>query len=319
MNTLAALALFAVFLILLLVMVRLSIRLGIAGVRSTIVLAVPVAALPALALSGAYLISRLGAPVTGIIAAKSEHLEIGQRGLAPRVTHRLVVTVADPDMREAFKLDPRIRFGNLTFEVNEQRFDALRDGDRIAMRELKLLGLRIARFEDEPWWDIAPGRLKGFIPPSDGELRTSSARITAVRTVRDAYVSAWFADSGQGTSHALLKQPYEEVRFQFATSSGADIATLDRVDEGSAGSMQPGMSVPVHYRDGRPREAQLAIGRRTYAARNAWTYWSEDFAVLLSAAGLLTAASLLLQRRRRLQGIVARAAPPTHRSEAKSS
>lgn len=252
-NLLAAIASFCLLPLLVLLAAR-------AGARTALVAVAVLAA----ALMGARL---LGSPVEGVITGKTETLVLASSGLAPTVSHELALTVVDKTSRTTGAIEP------LTFDVTERLFDAVREGEPIRLHLLELGPLKWARLDAEPWWDLAPGRLERWLPAPDGSV-SAVATITSVRTVRDAYVIPWFSGSAAQAARVRLPQPYDEISFQFAKEPGARITTLDRIDAGSAQSLQPGSSVVVRYPPGRPRLARMLVGERTFRWRNRWSYWS---------------------------------------------
>lgn len=308
MNTLAAVGLFGLFLLILLIAVRLSIALLRAGVPAWLAVLATLLSVPAIAASGAFGISRFGERQQGTITGKSEVLEVSDQGLTPRVTHRLIVSVASAELARTQQslasknlLFKRVRrAADLDFDVNENRYDALKLGDTVALREFRWGGLQIARFEDEPWWNIAPGRFERFLPNwHPGSIDVSAtARITSVRTVHEAREVSLLASSADGGVRTALRQPYDEVGIQFLTGNGAQILTLDRIDSGSAGQLEPGMAVLVHYPSYRPRSARLTAGRRDFEARNALEYWGENVAGFLAAMAITVIAFWLVRRYR---------------------
>jgi hypothetical protein len=213
-------------------------------------------------------------PIVGVVTGKSEILDISTRGLAPRVTHRLVLIAAvSPTIASA----PPQYADSLQFDVDESLYDSVREGERIALHRLRLGPLSYARLNAAAWWNFAPGRLEGWLPQLHaGAPVLARARILSVRTVLDAYVYSWVSLVDQGTVHTALSEPYEEIRVRWSTAQGAQIVALDRIDAGSAGALAPGMWVSVTYPQDRPRTARLVAGQRTFVWRNARNYWGGE-------------------------------------------
>jgi hypothetical protein len=254
----------------------------------------------ALALAAAVGISGHATPIRGAIVGKNEYLSIDDTGLTPSVLRRFTLTVADPRMQLHYLRLPMR--GNWEVDIDEQRYDALRTGQFVAIHEWTLGPLKIARLDDMPWWDLAPGlfdRLAdafGRPPDSGGIVVRESATVLAVRTVRDAYPLSFLAGGSTGGEHIILKQPYDEVRLQVRTADGREAIALDRVDAGSVGTLVPGIRVAVTYPVNRPRMAQLVSGTRQHAARNPLDYWNTEsigFVVFCAVIGV----AYLLRRR----------------------
>ncbi len=253
----------------------------------------------------------LSRSVAGQVLGKSEILEVANLGLNPGVVHRLRITVSlDTTGRNAVPESvaarrargphvnpPKLAVDVVFCEVGARLFDSVRPGDRIELYTLNVGPLRFAQPVAEPWWHIGRGLLPHFLSWSSdtGPITSVRALVTEVRTIRDAYVFS-SNTGGSGTAwHVTLPQPYDEVRFRFATARGAEILTLDRVDAGSAGALIPGTSLEVRYPADEPRAARLVIGRRDYASHNARVFWSGLIIVVLIGAFVLT----LLERARR--------------------
>ncbi len=299
MNVVAAVALFGFIMVLTPLCIRMAIaagRVGRGGLGGWIGLSIVLGIVPALLCGGAYWVSRRGFPQEGVVTGKSDTLEISDLGLAPSVNHRLVLSIAtDHAVESASSANPRTAFferlrrprANLEFDVDERLYDAVRQDEIMHLHSVRWGPLIFARLDAEPWWNIAPGRLERLLPlHARGPLRTAQARITGVRTVRDAYETSLLAAGGEGGAHVSLKQPYEEVRLSFSTKQGADIIALDRIDAGSAGALTPDAWVAVRYPQDHPRTAQLTRGHRSFASINAWDYWGTEVLGFLAAASL---------------------------------
>jgi hypothetical protein len=269
-NLLAAIATFCLLPVFILLAAR-------AGARGALI----VVAVLAAGFMGAH---SLGSPVEGVITGKTETLVLALSGLAPAVSHELALSVVLRTSRAAGGIEP------LKFEVTERLFDRVREGESIGLHRVKLGPLEWARLDAEPWWDLAPGRLERWLPAPAGSV-SAVAKITAVRTVRDAYVIPRFSESAAQAARIRLPQPYDEIRLELVARPGAGISTLDRIDAGSAGSLQPGASVVVQYPPGRPRLARMRTGERTYLWRNRWSYWSGSVIGWAAVAMLLLLAN----------------------------
>jgi hypothetical protein len=244
----------------------------------------------ALAVAAAWAIAA-SHPVPGLIIGKSETLQTAPRGLDPGVTRRLVlIVVEDP----AFESNPQrehpaqrarnnlqmtglMRSPNeLQCEVDERLFDTVREGDHIPLHIVKWGPLSFAWPATGPWWNEVAARLERLLPSgwSVDQTVTAEAQIVSVRTVRDADVWMWGSTSANRVAHFPLAQPYEEVQLRFVAPGGAQILALDRIDAGSAGTLALGSGVAVSYPSDRPRTARLLNGKRSYAWRNARSYWT---------------------------------------------
>lgn len=306
MNILAAVVVFCLLPLLLAMAVRLAIAARRAGMPGWLAAVVAIGSVPALCGGAAGWISHRGVTETGVVTGKSEVLEVAPDGLAPSVRHRLILTVASPEAlsrrrvaRRGIPLFARLQQrGDLEFDVDERLYDSVKEGDALALHSVHLGPLQLARPDAEAWWDIAPGTLEQWFPwlHAAGAMTCGNASIAAVQRVRDAYAISLISSTGQGGAHTSLKEPYDEVRFHLRTAQGADILTLDRVDAGSAGALNPGDSRRVCYSTGRPRLAQLAVGTRTFEWRNTWSYWSTDILAFLAAL-VVTAALFAFWRR----------------------
>ena len=264
-------------------------------------------------------------PVTGLVIGKSENLEIASRGLDPGVTRRLVLIVVEDQAIDPGPRSPRhaVATGNprlaalmrsgdsLQCEVDERLFDSVSEGDRVPLHVVTWGPVSFARPDAEPWWNWAPGRLERLLPRwwGAGLPVTTEAQVDSVRTVRDADVFAWGATSANRLAHFPLAQPYDEVRLRFVTSRGAQILALDRIDAGSAGVLAPGSGMAISYPFDRPRTARLSNGSRSYAWRNARSYWGDMALVAVVGILLLVLAeaarrswSILEARRQAMRG-----------------
>jgi hypothetical protein len=259
-----------------------------------------VGAVIAVPLASAFWLNGHGTPIHGVIAGKNESLSIDDTGLNPSVLRRFTLTVADPDMQAPYRHLPMR--GDLEIDIDEQHYDALREGQFVAMHEWTLGPLKVARLDDMPWWDLAPG-LHGRVAdafgrsPGWGAIAVSEpATVLSVRAVHDAYPLSLLGGGSTGGEHVILKQPYDEVRLQVRTADGREVIALDRVDAGSGGTLAPGTQVAVVYPVDRPRMARLASGARRYAVRNDVDYWSSEsigFAIFCAIIGV----ACLLRRR----------------------
>jgi hypothetical protein len=296
---------------LVLVAVPLSIRLAAAaGCRGTfrsVPMLLALLFVPSALLTGALWITRQGTPEEGVVLGKSDIIDISRTGLAPSVAHRLMLSVASapgvvPALSENSKtlLYERMRraHADLEFDVDEKLYDEVRADSIVKLHAVHLGPLVFARLDAEPWWDMAPGRLQRLLPErGSAPLVSARAQITSVRTVSDAYVTSLFAN-GSGGVRTVLKQPYDEVRLEFTTPEGAQIAALDRVDVASAGALTPGMSIAILYPEDRPRTAKLTAVTRNFKGINERNYWGLD-ALAWSIAILVTISSYLLWQRSR--------------------
>jgi hypothetical protein len=277
LNFPAALFLFFALPLVVLVLARL-----LAGRSRWTVLAGLAAAGTALSL-GAWALSR---PAVGTVTGKTEYFELAMRGVEPRATRHLLLTVAGSDL------------GSMRFNVERRVYDAFRVGQPASLRYVRLGPLRFGRLDAEPWWNLLPGRFEERLPPPQpSALLSARATVDSARTVRDAYVLTWASLFSQSVdvAHITLEQPYDEVQFRFSTPDGADIVALDRVDSGSAGVLAAGATVRVSYPSTDPHRAHLELGTRNHISRNARRYWTAQ--VLLAAGLALFVACAILVRR----------------------
>jgi hypothetical protein len=231
--------------------------------------------------AGLFALRTLSRPMSGVVIAKGETLEHAQYGLAPKVWHDLRVSVRVPSapLRPFF------------LSIDAQHFDALRTGDAVKLRGLQWGPFQWTTLDALPWWDLAPDRL-GVLQtwlPAHGAPVAGTARLEAVRTVREAYVHPlvtllFGATSGGGAVNVTLPQPFEELTLRLTTPEGAEVVAFDRIDAGSGGVLQPGTRLAVTYPSDRPRDARIVGARRSYATRNAGAY---DTGQAIFFAGLL--------------------------------
>src|ERR1700722_6942919 len=260
--------------------------------------------LAALLLAAAFWIRTQGVPMQGVIAGKNESLTIDDTGLNPSVLRRFTLTVADDETQARFAHLPtgnRVLLhdhvllnghvpmrselpmsGDLEIDIDEPHFDALREGQSVAMHEWTFGPLKVARLDLMPWWDLAPGLFDrigdafGWESGSGGPNLRAEADVVSVRTVRDAYPISLLGGGSTGGVHVILEQPYDEIRLHVHTAQGVDALALDRVDTGSSGMLTPGTLVPVTYAVDRPRMTRVVTGTRSYRRRNALNYWSGE-------------------------------------------
>lgn len=112
----------------------------------------------------------------------------------------------------------------------------------------------------------------GYIPPPwpgmDDTLRygTAEARIRAVTTINR------FGGGDSNTGDALLlplPQGLERIELSFVPDNWNDpVIAVDEVDEGSAGPLGVGMTVPISYAPDHPRDARLETGTRSHRWQN---------------------------------------------------
>ena len=86
--------------------------------------------------------------VDGRVLRKSEQIQLARTGLLPSVLHicRIVVRHAAAETPDASASE------EVTLAVDSQSFDRLREGDMVAVRELRLGPLRFARLSAVAWW-----------------------------------------------------------------------------------------------------------------------------------------------------------------------
>lgn len=323
MNPAAADVVFAGLLLLFVVAAAIARILARCAVPVWIAVLLPFAVIILVPLAGARWIGMRGNAVSGLITAKDESLHVGEWGLEPEIVHQLTLVIATeaggPYVPRPARLpgnhhgarprdapDLTVR-GDLAIDVDESLFDAVRKGESIGLHLLRLGPLEIARIDAEPWWNIAPGLLERLLPaPAHaGPQLFASAEILEVRTVREADAYSLFAPSGDGTDpatrHVVLSRPYDEVRLRFLTPGGAEILTIDRVDSGSAGRLQPGAMAMVDYPANRPRTARLVRGTRTFSRTNGIDYWTPEIAGVLGVLGFIGVAFAAWIRYRRRQ------------------
>jgi hypothetical protein len=119
---------------------------------------------------------------------------------------------------------------------------------------------------------------------------------TAIARVRDVRRVDYLIRPTTRSYGWHLTKPFEVATLAFVPASVGDtVVTADAVDAGSVAGLTPGANRAVRYDPAAPRNAQLASGTRTYAARNR----PEAILVSVLLVTLMTGAGLLVARRRR--------------------
>jgi len=225
------------------------------------------------------------------VVGKTEALEFALRGLAPRVTHHLALTVVTRSApTDAYRIG-----------VDPLRYDGVHRGDNVALRELRWGPFRWATLDAMPFWNVAPDQWEDLhsLMAARGPSTAGTAQIQSVRTVRSADVFSWLAaisGDSMATAHVTLAAPYDELTLRL-TIAGAEVLALDRIDAGSAGVLAPGSTVAVVYPGDRPRSAQLAGGTRRFATLNRHAGRLGE-AIVIGLGLLLLAGFLRLKARR---------------------
>lgn len=159
---------------------------------------------------------------------------------------------------------------------------------------------------------MAAGLLLLFpsLSPAPPGPTATMARVFAVNLISKAPARhtsrRHHATRAVGDNARRLAMPYQVVQLRFSIPGHPDSTlAVDAVDSGSVAGLQVGMELPVRYDPGAPREAQLAVGARTYLVRNRYHFRTP--VIGLSLLGILGAWGARTRRRRRARP--ARAAP----------
>lgn len=140
------------------------------------------------------------------------------------------------------------------------------------------------------------------LSPSRPGPATTTARVAAVNLISKAparntsrrhRVSRTLGDDAR-----RLAMPYQVIQLRFPGPDRADSTlAVDAVDSGSVAGLQVGMELPIRYDPGSPRDAQLAVGARSYLERNRYHFRTPVIGIAL--LGILAAWGARTRRGRR--------------------
>jgi hypothetical protein len=112
----------------------------------------------------------------------------------------------------------------------------------------------------------------GYFPPPQPGISDSQRAGMAEATVRDVTVISQVGGGTQGGRGSLpigLPQGFERVELVFTPEGWVDpVVAVDEVDEGSAGEIVAGATVPVSYAPDNPRDARMDTGSRSHHWKN---------------------------------------------------
>ena len=97
--------------------------------------------------------------------------------------------------------------------------------------------------------------------------------------------------------------PYQVIQLRFSTPGNPDSTlAVDAVDSGSIAGLQVGTEVPIRYEPRSPRDAQLAVGSRSYLERNRYHFRTPVIGIAL--LGVLAAWGARTRRKRRSEVVL---------------
>jgi hypothetical protein len=140
------------------------------------------------------------------------------------------------------------------------------------------------------------------LTPAPPGPATTTARVAAVNLISRAparHTSRRHrASRALGDAARKLAMPYQVVQLRFS-SPGKRNSTLavDAVDSGSVAGLRVGAEVPIRYDPQSPRDAQLAVGSRSYLERNRYHFRTPVIGIAL--LGILAAWGARTRRKRR--------------------
>jgi len=108
---------------------------------------------------------------------------------------------------------------------------------------------------------------------------------------------------GLGDASRRLAMPYQVIQLRFSTPGNPDSTlAVDAVDSGSIAGLQVGTEVPIRYEPRSPRDAQLAVGSRSYLERNRYHFRTPVIGIAL--LGVLAAWGARTRRKRRSEVVL---------------
>jgi Protein of unknown function (DUF3592) len=113
------------------------------------------------------------------------------------------------------------------------------------------------------------------LSPSRPGPTTTTARVAAVNLISKAPArnGSRRHRSSLGDDSRRLAMPYQVVQLRFPSPGHPDSTlAVDAVDSGSIAGLQVGIELPIRYDPASPRDAQLAVGSRSYLERNRYHF-----------------------------------------------
>jgi hypothetical protein len=140
------------------------------------------------------------------------------------------------------------------------------------------------------------------LSPSRPGPAAKTARVAAVNLISKAPARSSSrrhrSFSSLGDDARRLAIPYQVVQLRFPNPGLRDSTlALDAVDSGSVAGLQVGAELPIRYDPGSPRDAQLAVGSRSYLERNRYHFRIPVIGIAL--LGILAAWGARTRRNRR--------------------
>ena len=112
----------------------------------------------------------------------------------------------------------------------------------------------------------------GYFPPPQPGIFDSQRDETAGATVRDVTLISQVGGGTSGERGPLpigLPQGFDRVEIVFTPEGWIDpVVAVDEVDEGSAGEIVAGATVPISYAQDNPRNARMEAGSRSHRWKN---------------------------------------------------
>jgi hypothetical protein len=139
------------------------------------------------------------------------------------------------------------------------------------------------------------------LSPSRAGPASTTARVAAVNLISKAPARNTSrrhrAPRALGDAARKLAKPYQVVQLRFSIPGHPDSAlAVDAVDSGSVSGLQVGTEVPIRYDPQSPRDAQLAVGSRSYLERNRYHFRTPVIGMAL--LGILAAWGSRTRRKR---------------------
>ena len=137
--------------------------------------------------------------------------------------------------------------------------------------------------------------VSGYFPPPWPESNGTQRDATAAAHIREVTTVTQFGGGNRDADNALplgLPQGFERVELSFVPDGmQGTVIAVDEIDEGSAGPLNAGATVPITYSPEDPRDARLNTGARTHH----WENFLVIQSVVIITGGLLLTAPLALR------------------------
>jgi hypothetical protein len=112
----------------------------------------------------------------------------------------------------------------------------------------------------------------GYFPPPQPGIFDGQRDGIAEATIRDVTVISQVGGGSSGGSGSLpigLPQGFDRVELEFTPEGWSHpVVAVDEVDEGSAGEIVAGATVPISYAADNPRDARMDAGSRSHRWKN---------------------------------------------------